>query len=426
DETEREPFYHAVETAETYAQICGASLVLGSATPRVSQYYQTQKGGWTLMELPRRVLAHRDTLQQQAASLHINLPTPPSSESLLTLELPPVEVVDMRQELTRGNTSVLSRSLYTSLERVLDAGQQAILFLNRKGSATYVFCRECGAPLLCPRDESPLVYHSDRMGLLCHICGYTRKLPTKCPKCGRKNIRQMGIGTEKLEALVKSSFPNARLLRWDAETTTTKDAHELILSHFSAHRADILIGTQMLAKGLDLPLVTLVGIILAEVGLNLPDYRAPERTFQVLTQVAGRAGRSPLGGKVILQTYQPDNYVIQAASRHDFEGFYAMELAQRRHLAYPPFTRLIRLEYRHSSNAACETEARQLAEILKTEIIGLGMRQTDFIGPVPCYTRRLGGQYRWQIILRGPDPLPILAGLPLRDWIVEVDPPNLL
>ncbi len=426
DETEREPFYRAVETAEAYAHICNANLILGSATPRVSQFYRAQKGDWQLLELPRRVLAHRETLLRLAASLHTEIIPASVGDELLSLELPPVDLVDMRAELKEGNTSVLSRVLHARLENVLAHNQQAILFLNRKGSATYVFCRDCGQALLCPRDLSPLVYHQDRAGLLCHICGYTRGMPTKCPHCGSKQIRQMGIGTERLEALVQQAFPQARLLRWDAETTTTRDAHELILSHFSAHRADILIGTQMLAKGLDLPLVTLVGIILAETGLNLPDYRAAERSFQVLTQVSGRAGRSPLGGRVVMQTYQPENYVIQAASRHDFAGFYAQELANRRELGYPPFTRLVRLEYRSPSEEKCLQEAELMAEILRTEIRRLGMAQTDFIGPVPCYTRKLFGRFRWQIILRGPDPTTMLNGLPLLGWTVEVDPPNLL
>ena len=200
-------------------------------------------------------------------------------------------------------------------------------------------------------------------------------------------------------------LPGARVLRWDADTTSQKGAHDLILSHFSAHRADILIGTQMLAKGLDLPLVTLVGIILAEVGLNLPDYRAAERTFQVLTQVAGRAGRSPLGGQVIMQTYTPENYAIQAASRQDYAGFYTQELNLRQELAYPPFTRLVRMEYRHADNERADITAQQMAESLRTWIKEGGLTQTDFIGPVPCFYTRLNGQYRWQIVLRGPDPV---------------------
>jgi len=248
----------------------------------------------------------------------------------------------------------------------------------------------------------PLVYHASRSGLFCHTCGYSRKLPEKCPNCGSKKIRQLGLGTERLERLVKEAFPEARVLRWDAQSASRKDEHELILSHFSAHRADILIGTQILAKGLDLPLVTLVGIVLAEVGLNLPDYRAPERTYQVLTQVAGRAGRSPLGGQVILQTYEPDNEVIQAAALQDYAFYYHQELAHRREQRYPPYSRLIRLEYRHNSEEKCRTEAQILAGIIEDEIEGLGRTQTDFIGPLPCFYRKRNNQFRWQIILRGP------------------------
>jgi primosomal protein N' (replication factor Y) len=188
-------------------------------------------------------------------------------------------------------------------------------------------------------------------------------MPQKCPHCGSDQIKQLGLGTEKLEDLVKEAFPNARILRWDAETSSGKGDHELILSHFVNHRADVLIGTQMVAKSLDLPLVTLVGIVLAEVGLNLPDYRAAERTFQMLTQVAGRAGRSPLGGGVVLQTYQPDHYAIQYASKHDYAGFYASELEKRKALNYPPYSKLIRLEYRHTDEAKCISTVEELAGI---------------------------------------------------------------
>ncbi len=309
---------------------------------------------------------------------------------------------------------------------MLNKNQQAILFLNRRGQATYVFCRQCGHSLRCPNDDQPLTWHGSQQGLLCHLCGYSRKMPSKCPNCGSSQIRQLGLGTAKLEELVKIRFPEARLLRWDADTTKNKDDHELILSHFSAHRADILIGTQMLAKGLDLPLVTLVGIILAEVGLNLPDYRAAERSFQVLTQVSGRAGRSPLGGEVVLQTYQPENYVIQAASHHDFTSFYKKELEYRRMLSYPPFSRLIRLEYRHLSQPKAEHEAHQLAALITDEIESKGLRQTAVIGPLPAYYSRMHGLWRWQIILRGQNPEILLPNLPLRGWQIEVDPPSLL
>jgi primosomal protein N' (replication factor Y) len=235
----------------------------------------------------------------------------------------------------------------------------------------------------------------------------------------------LGTGTEKVEQLVQERFPSARTLRWDAETTRKKDAHGRILAQFSEHQADILIGTQMLAKGLDLPLVTLVGVILAEVGLNLPDYRATERTFQLLTQVAGRAGRSPLGGRVVFQTYEPENYAIQAAAQHDFRAFYEKEIAYRRELKYPPFTRLVRLEYRHYDARKAEQAAHSLAERLLEWIRQEGQR-VDLAGPVPCFFSKLFGRYRWQIVLRGPDPTRILRDRSLPDWIVEVDPTSLL
>lgn len=415
DETERDPFYHAVETAEALAEMSGANLILGSATPRITQYFNARRGEIKLLSLPNRILAHRGASEQ-----------PGKADELLALELPKVNVVDMRAELRAGNSSVLSKMLRDKLALTLQAGQQAILFLNRRGKATYVFCRECGHTLRCPRDNQPLVYHGARQGLICHLCGYTRQMPQKCPECGSTQIRQLGLGTERLEEVVQKEFPEARLLRWDADTTRHKGEHDLILSHFSAHRADVLIGTQMLAKGLDLPLVTLVGIVLAEVGLNLPDYRAAERSFQVLTQVAGRAGRSPLGGQVVLQTYQPENYVIQAASRHDFQSFYRQELELRKALKYPPYSRLILLEYRHSVESKAQSQAQTMADLLRAEIYAREMRQTDFIGPVPAYYRKVGGQFRWQIILRGPNPQPLLDSLPLRGWQVQIDPSDLL
>jgi primosomal protein N' (replication factor Y) len=276
----------------------------------------------------------------------------------------------MRQELKSGNRSIFSHALQDALEKILKQGQQAILFLNRRGMSTYVFCRDCGLVVRCPQCDLPLTYHNPLHSvqnqpagagyLDCHHCGYRRKMPTKCPQCGSERIRQLGTGTERVEADVKALFPQARTLRWDYETTRQKGAHTEILISFSAHKADILIGTQLLAKGLDLALVTLVGVVLADVGLNLPDFMAAERTFQVLTQVAGRAGRSPLGGQVILQTFDPDHYVIQAAAVHSFKAFYNRELQYRQQLGYPPFKRLVRLEYRSLNNKQAETTAQKM------------------------------------------------------------------
>ena len=242
-------------------------------------------------------------------------------------------------------------------------------------------------------------------------------------------MRQYGAGTEKVEAEAQALFPQARILRWDAETTRHKGAHEIILSHFANHRADILVGTQMLAKGLDLPLVTLVGIILAETALNLPDYRAAERTFQLLTQVAGRAGRSPLGGSVILQTFEPEHYAISAAAGHDYATFYEMELAYRRQLGYPPYARLVRLETRHAQAQAAQSAAEELARSLRRIIAEEERRATELVGPAPCFFGKANGLFRWQIVLRSPDPASVVRALPpasLADWRIEVDPPSLL
>jgi primosomal protein N' (replication factor Y) len=334
-----------------------------------------------------------------------------------------------------GNRGIFSQELSTAMENVLKNGQQVILFLNRRGTATYVFCRTCGQALKCPQCESPLTYHEENQNsgavhfagdLRCHRCGYKRLMPKKCPACGSDQIRQYGLGSEKVQAEVARLFPSARTLRWDWETTRRKDAHEIILSHFSAHRADVLIGTQMLAKGLDLPLVTLVGIVLADVGLNLPDPFASERTFDVLTQVSGRAGRSSLGGRVVLQTFQPDNYVIQSAAGHDYTAFYTQELNNRRLLGYPPFSRLVRLEYRHLQANKAESEAQALAGKLVQWIRDEDRRETSIIGPSPCFFSRLNGFYRWQMILRGPEPASLLRGKNLGDWRVEVDPHSIL
>jgi primosomal protein N' (replication factor Y) len=251
-------------------------------------------------------------------------------------------------------------------------------------------------------------------------------VPSNCPQCKSERIRQYGTGTEKVEGEVKELFPEAKTLRWDFETTRQKGAHDAILSHFVNRHANVLIGTQMIAKGLDLPLVTLVGVVLADVGLSLPDLRSAERTFQILTQVAGRAGRSPLGGQVILQTFQPEHYVIQAASKHDYQAFYEQELEYRRQINYPPFTNLVRLEYRHREADRAEASAITLARQIHSWLEEEDRRETYLVGPAPCFFSHLGGKYRWQIVLRGPDPASLLRGRTLGDWRIEVNPPSLL
>jgi primosomal protein N' (replication factor Y) (superfamily II helicase) len=400
------PFYHAVTAAQMYARLAGAVCVLGSATPTLVQRYQSEEGTGTLtrLELPRRITASG---------------------------LPPVQVVDMREELKAGRRGIFSLSLHEELDATLKRGEQAILFLNRRGTATYIFCRDCGYVLRCPNCNTPLTLHLDEQErLLCHQCGYEMKRPATCPQCGGRQIREYGLGSERVETEVNSLFPKARTLRWDWETTRQKDAHEMILTHFANHQADVLVGTQMLAKGLDLPLVTLVGIVLADVGLHLPDPFAGERVFDVLTQVAGRAGRSERGGKVILQTFDPASQVIQSTAQHDVNGFYEHELDQRRRLGYPPFSRLVRLEYRHSDPVTAEQEARKVAARLQPFLSSEQGKLISMVGPVPSFFEKVGGMYRWQIILRGPDPVRLLreqaTAAWFKDWRVEVDPISLL
>jgi primosomal protein N' (replication factor Y) len=403
------PFYHAVEAAKTYARLAGAVCILGSATPSIAQRWEAYNGQSLRLELPKRIASAQEAKPHQH------------------LDLPPVSIIDMREELKAGNRGIFSHDLLQALGETLERGEQAILFLNRRGTATYVFCRNCGYALKCPQCDNPLTFHVEKKErLVCHHCGYTRQKPRKCPECGSTQIREYGLGSERVETEVGQLFPGARVLRWDWETTRQKDAHEIILSHFAAHRADVLVGTQMLAKGLDLPLVTLVGVVLADVGLSLPDPFAAERVFQVLTQVAGRAGRSTRGGQVILQTFQPEHPVIQAASEHDYAGFYQQELEGRRVLGYPPFGRLVRLEYRHRENMRVETESRRMASRLKSRIEAEGRLQTTLVGPAPCFFSKLRGEYRWQIILRGPNPVDILRNQRFDGWRVEVDPTSLL
>jgi primosomal protein N' (replication factor Y) len=433
-QSEAAPHYHAREAAIQYARLAGAVCLLGSATPDVASVYQGQKGAWHYLRLPARILAHHEAVQAQIARLESQSGRirrvadhyRPLEAQAEATDLPPVEIIDMREELKAGNRSIFSRPLQSALTQVLEQGLQAILFLNRRGTATYVFCRDCGHTLKCPQCDIPLTYHEALDHLLCHYCGYQRRMPATCPACNGTRIRQFGTGTQRVEADVQAMFPGVRTLRWDHETTQHKGAHEAILSHFIAHNADVLIGTQMLAKGLDLPLVTLVGVILADVGLSLPDYRAGERTFQVLTQVAGRAGRSPLGGQVILQTFQPEHYVIRAAAGHDYSAFYQQEIKYRQNLIYPPFSALARLEYRHYDPQRAGQAAQAMAAQLKSWLEEEGRRSTRLIGPAPCFFARIAGQYRWQIVLSGPDPASLLRGRDLGEWRVEVNPPSLL
>jgi len=435
---EKTPRYHAREVAVKLAELTGAVVILGSATPDVVSYYRAQRGEYTLLRLPKRIMGHRRRIEEQRARYHISgikyRVLGEGYEETLYADLPPVRIVDMREELKAGNREIFSRALQGALHETLDRNQQAILFLNRRGAATFVMCRDCGHVLRCRRCEVPLIYHLYRNGrrasepqLVCHHCNQHEPAPQFCPQCGSKRIKFFGIGTQKVEATVQRLFPQARTLRWDRDTTGGKWSHETFLRSFIEHQADVLIGTQMIAKGLDLPLVTLVGVVAADTALHLPDFWASERTFQLLTQVAGRAGRSILGGQVIIQTYTPEHYAIQAASRHDYEGFYERELAFRREHGYPPFAKLAKLVYVHSNAKRCQEEAERLRRILDNRIARLGLAGVDLIGPAPCFFSRLRGKYRWQIVVRASDPQALLRDVVLpRGWRVDIDPVSTL
>jgi primosomal protein N' (replication factor Y) len=485
---ERHPTYHARDVARRLGELIGAVVVLGSATPSLESYYYAQSGRYTLLRLTTRPttglppLGKKEFTSPECVAAYANrsigtaLPSWPSSANLargafadsnrddmippaicpiqrfahltndlsdgrlaetvtadaLSLpgpghsDLPPVMIVDLRAELRAGNTSILSRQLRAALDETLRRGQQAILFLNRRGAASCVLCRECGYVVRCDRCDVPMTYHLERLALLCHYCGRQKPTPHICPACQRPGIRYFGLGTQKVEQTIARVYPHARLLRWDHDTARGRRHHEQILEAFSAHRADILIGTQIIAKGLDIPGVTLVGVISADIALFLPDIRATERAFQLLTQVAGRAGRGQDPGQVIIQTFNPEHFSIRAAAAHDYLAFYRTEIAARRRFGYPPFRRFIKFTYSHKDRYQAQIEATALYDRLNRLIASLELANTDLVGPAPAFVERLRGKYRWQIIVRGPAPQILLQSLDPADlplgWSVDVDP----
>lgn len=406
-------FYDARRVAQRLAELTGSRLILGSATPSLESYYAAQQGRMKLLQMPRRVVGHSVGGDSQPNYA----------------ELPPVEIVDMRQELRAGHRSIFSRSLTGEVQRTLQAGEQAILFLNRRGTRTFVMCRDCGYVARCLRCEVPLTYHEPVGQLVCHHCNRHYPQPVVCPECGSKRIKYFGAGTERIEEAVQEIAPQARVLRWDADTASKKGAHEAIMRQFVDHEANVLIGTQMIAKGLDLPMVTLVGVVAADVGLFLPDFRSGERTFQLLTQVAGRAGRSVRGGRVVIQTYAPEHHAIQAAAQHDYLAFYQREIAFRREHAYPPVQRLARLIYWEKNLDKARAESARMAAVLRRRLQEMGVEAaaTAVIGPAPAFFERIRGYYRWQILLRAPNPAGVLTGLEYPfGWRVDVDPISIL
>lgn len=423
------PFtYHARRVAEEMMRSNQGVLILGDATPDIETNFRAQRGDIRLLNLPQRIMGHRTRILEQSEREGVIARYYPSTaEDAMTIDMPPVEIVDMRAELKSGNRSIFSHSLQDKLADTLERGEQAMLFLNRRGKNTYVFCRDCGYVDTCPRCDMPLTYHEYDETMRCHMCGYKSTPRQVCPACQSQRIRYFGAGTQQVEAELIRTFPMARVVRWDADTARTPGSHENILQKFIERDADVLVGTQMVAKGLDLPLVTLVGVVNADVGLGLPDFRACERTFQLLTQVAGRAGRGLLGGQAIFQTYQPEHYVIQAAAAHDYAGFYEQEIAHRHELGYPPFRRMVRLVFQYTNESKAAAEAERAANLLQRRIQALRMTGTEIIGPAPCFFAKINNVFRWHVVLRGPDPVLALESLEIaRGWFLDIDPVDLL
>jgi len=406
-QSDPQPRYHARAAAEKLGALTGARVVLGSATPDVATYHRSEVGA-----------IRRAELQQRLA--------PAPGGGATAGAMPTVQVVDMRQELREGNRSIFSRPLRRALDQSLRHGEQAILFVNRRGSARFVLCRDCGYLPACPSCEVAMSVDLAlplQPSLRCHHCGRSRLLESRCPKCDSARYRPFGAGTQRVEQEARATFPGARVARWDSDVSKQKGSHERMVASLEAGEVDILVGTQMLAKGLDLPAMTVVGVVDADVGLSLPDFRAAERTFQLLSQVAGRAGRRDKPGWVYIQTYAPEAAPIVAAANHDYRAFYEDEIAHRRRAGYPPFTRLARLVLRHPDREQGLAEATRLATQLRVTRDAAGRADPDILGPTPAFIPRVRGEWRWQLLLRGQRPATLLSGVRAGErWHVDIDP----
>jgi primosomal protein N' (replication factor Y) len=369
DET---PRYDARDVARWRMERAAGTLIFGSATPSLQAMRQVEVGRAQLVVLPQRANGR---------------------------PLPPVDVVDMRQELKAGNRSLFSRALQEGLETAIAEGHQAILFLNRRGYAPFLICRNCGEVPECPNCDIALTMHRGKSGewLRCHYCGFTEELNAVCSKCNEAALRPYGVGTQQVEEALRQLHPEWRLLRMDVDTTRRKGAHQQIVGQFLAGEADVLIGTQMVAKGLDFPNVTFVGVISADTMLAVPDYRAAERTFQLLTQVAGRAGRAVVPGRTVVQTYRPEHYAIQAAAHHDYRSFYDCERQLRETFVYPPFCELAVFTAVHPERRLAESAARRFERELRR---GLGDEAARVLPAVPAGVERIEGKYRFQVVVK--------------------------
>lgn len=419
------PRYHARDVAQKRGELANCPVILGSATPSLESFHRAKNGRYRLLSLPDRVLNRK---------------------------MPDVHIADMRTELKKGNRTIFSDILRNSIEERLERQEQIILFLNRRGHSTYVFCRTCGYVERCENCSISLTFHFETKRLVCHHCGNKRPTHPSCPQCGSPAIRYFGLGTEAVEQEVQKAFPEARVKRFDADSTTRKNAHQQILETFEQQQIDILIGTQMVSKGLDFPNVTLVGVIAADTSLNLPDFRASEQTFSLLTQVAGRSGRAELEGKVIIQTYMPEHYCISAAQKHDYLGFYAQEVEARGVLQYPPFSHVGTLllrgkdekqieEAAHAVEAQLQTWLADKASTAQTDKIegDVGASEVEILGPAPAPLSKIEGKFRWHFLLRSnsvesisqllkhlTDEPPVAIKSNAIEFVIDIDPTSIL
>ncbi|HEV7809780.1 MAG TPA: primosomal protein N', partial [Candidatus Limnocylindrales bacterium] len=396
--SDRTPRVQARDAAIRLAEIAGAALVLGSATPSVESMGRAREGRYERIVLPARPTGTR----------------------------PAIEVVDLREELKTGNRGLLSGVLVDALTGLdFAGGEQAILTINRRGSASVVLCRDCGHVQTCPECERPLVYHQAGTTLRCHHCGRATPIATRCPNCGSPRIRYLGGGTQRIEEEVRRRFPALRVARLDRDVVEHRGAAERVVDAFASGSVDVLVGTSLVTKGLDIPGVTLVGVVSADVALNLPDERAAERTYQLLAQAAGRAGRGDRPGRAIIQSYQPDHPAIQAVATDDAATFYDAELELRRRFGSPPFGALVKLTIGLPDRDAAEREAGVMADRLRERATAEG-GTVSVLGPAPAYIARRADRWRWNVVLRGADPRTLLDGGVERPWSVDVDPDSLL
>ena len=402
---ETHPLYHARTAALELGRLTGSPVLMGSATPDVETYYAATRGRHTLLELPDRVSAGPDRVSRLAQ----------------------VQVCDMRRELREGNRSIFSRVLAQGLKDCLADGHQAILFLNRRGASSVVQCRDCGHVVTCRSCSVSLTYHSTQSRLLCHRCNRRARMPNTCPTCGGTHIRQLGAGTQRVVEEVKKLLPKATVDRLDADATRSGQDLEETMARLSSGDTQVLVGTQMVAKGLDIPNVTLVGVVLADIGLYLPDFRSGERAFSLLCQVAGRAGRGEAIGRVIVQTYNPDHYAIRAAAAQDYRALYQHEIDARRELGSPPFNQLVHLVFQDRNESQAQRQATETGRTLSQRAQAQGLTDVDVVGPAPGIPSRIRGRYRWHLTLRGRGLLRFMEGMEFPPGCtVDVDPVHVL